>query len=80
MPKTVTLRLDDNLYAKIKNHAINDNRPISNFIETATIRYIEEIEFTDDFEMDEIRSNERLIQKLKAGSKDAKERRGKIVE
>ena len=42
MPKTVTLRIDDKLLDRLKHHANMENRSISNFIETATLRYIEE--------------------------------------
>ena len=44
MPKTVTLRLDDISYDILKKHAHADNRPLSNYIETATLKYIEEID------------------------------------
>lgn len=79
MPKTITLRIGDSLYNKIKNHATKDNRPISNFIETATIRYIEEIDFVDEFEMEEIKQNANLIKSLNSGSRDAKLRNGKLI-
>ena len=36
MSKTVTLRIEEGLYKKIKSHAISENRTLSNFIETAT--------------------------------------------
>ncbi len=61
MPKTVTLRLDDVSYDIIKNHAIADNRPLSNYIETATLKYIEEVDYVDDYEMANILNDERLI-------------------
>ena len=41
MPKTVTLRMDDHLYELFRGLAERDNRPLSNFIETAALRYIE---------------------------------------
>ena len=34
MPKTITLRLKDEVYQKFLNAAIMDNRTISNLIET----------------------------------------------
>ncbi len=42
MARVVTIRLEDAKYQLIKKCAENDNRPISNFIETATLRYIED--------------------------------------
>ena len=79
MPKTVTLRLDDVSYDIIKNHALADNRPLSNYIETATLKYIEEIDYVDDFEMENIIDDEKLIKSLKKGSADAAKKRGRFV-
>ena len=40
MSKTVTLRLNDDTYAKFRAFAESDNRSLSNFIETSALRYI----------------------------------------
>jgi len=37
MSKTITLRLDEKVYKRFKGMASHDNRPISNFIETAAL-------------------------------------------
>lgn len=79
MSKTVTLRLDDKVYERFKNLAADDNRPLSNYIETAALRFIEENEYVDEFEMREITSNEGLNKSLKRGLRDAKAQRGKFV-
>jgi predicted DNA-binding protein len=79
MPKTITLRLEDDIYTKIKTFAEQDNRPISNYIETATMKYINEIEFVDDFEMENILNNQKLLKSLKKGHSDAKKKRGRLV-
>ena len=79
MSKTVTLRIDDKLYNKLKEHAKTENRTLSNFIETATLRYVEQIEFVDDYEMDEILANKDLLVRLKNGSLDFKNKRGSFV-
>ncbi len=79
MPKTVTLRLDDVSYDIIKNHALADNRPLSNYIETATLKYIEEVDYVDDYEMENFLSDGKLIQSLKKGSSDAAKQRGRFV-
>ncbi|MCK5200542.1 MAG: CopG family transcriptional regulator [Spirochaetales bacterium] len=79
MPKTVTLRLDDVSYDIIKNHALADNRPLSNYIETATLKYIEEIDYADDFEMENILNDEKLIRSLQKGSADAAKKRGRFI-
>lgn len=79
MPKTVTLRLDDVSYNIIKNHALADNRPLSNYIETATLKYIEEVDYVDDYEMENILNDEKLIRSLKKGSSDAAKKRGRFI-
>jgi predicted transcriptional regulator len=79
MSKTITLRLNEDVYSKFRTYAENDNRSISNFIETSTLRYIEEHEFVDEFEMAEIEGNEELQKQLKRAHKDAKARKGRFV-
>lgn len=79
MSKTVTLRLSERTHELFKTLAREDNRPISNFIETAALRYIEEHGFADDFEMAEIRANSDLNASLKRGYEDAARRKGKLV-
>ena len=79
MSKTVTIRLEDEKYELFKRCAEMDNRAISNFIETATSRYIEEIEYADEFEMAEINSNEDLKKSLKRGRTDVKKDRRRRV-
>ena len=80
MSKIVTLRLKDNIYQLFRTLAENDNRTLSNFIETSALRYIEELEYVDDYEMDEIRGNQELNKSLKRALKDIKAQRGKFVE
>ena len=79
MSKTVTLRLDDSVYGKLRNWAERDNRALSNFIETAALRFIEEHEVVDEFEMTEIEGNKALNASLKKGLKDAKAGKGRFV-
>ena len=79
MSKTVTLRLDERVYEKFKRLAELDNRPLSNFIETAALRHIEEEELVDEFEMAEIRDNVDLNESLKRGLSDAKAKRGRLA-
>jgi predicted DNA-binding protein len=79
MHKTITIRLAESRYKVIKNLADQENRPISNFIETATLRYIESTEYADEFEMAEIRQNKELNESLKRGHADAKTKRGRFV-
>jgi len=79
MSKTVTLRLDHEVYDKLRRLAERDNRPLSNFIETAALRFVESEQFADEFEMDEIRANKRLNESIKRGFRDARARRGRFA-
>jgi predicted transcriptional regulator len=79
MSKTVTLRLDDKVYKRFRSLAEHDNRPLSNFIETAVLRFIEEHEYVDEFEMAEIRNNSSLNRSIKSGLRDAKAKRGRFA-
>jgi predicted transcriptional regulator len=77
MSKTVTLRLSDEVYQLFRQSAENDNRPLSNFIETATKRFIEESEMADESEMAEIRGNAALGRSIRRGHADARTKRGR---
>jgi len=79
MSKTLTLRLDEQVYSRFRRLAQRDNRPISNFIETAALRFVNEHELVDEFEMAEIENNAGLNRSIKAGLKDAKAMRGSFV-
>ena len=80
MSKTVTLRLDEKIYNLFRNLARSENRPLSNFIETSVLRFIENSQFVDEFEMAEIQNNQDLNRSLKRALKDVKARRGRFVE
>jgi len=79
MSKTVTLRLPDDKYDRFRRMAERENRPLSNFIETAVSRYVENEIFADEFEMREIEENAELNRSLKRGIDDATARRGRSV-
>lgn len=79
MSKTVTLRMDEKVYNRFRDLAQHDNRPLSNFIETAALRFVEEHEYVDEFEMAEIRDNANLNRSIKSGLRDAKAKRGRFV-
>ena len=79
MSKTVTLRIKDSVYQRLRKLAELDNRPLSNFIETAALRYIDQEEQVDEFEMHEIRENRSLSESIEKGLADARERRGRFV-
>jgi len=79
MSRTVTLRLPDQTYERFRTLAERENRPLSNFIETAASRYVETEQFADEFEMQEIQDNAELNRSLKRGVKDAKAGRGRFI-
>jgi hypothetical protein len=80
MSKTVTLRLSDDVYRLFRRSAENDNRPLSNFIETATMRFIEQSELADESEMAEIRGDLALNRRIRRGHSDAQSKRGRFVD
>ena len=80
MTHVVTIRLNENHYKLFKNLAEQDNRTLSNFIETSTLKTIENESLVDDFEMNEILNNGKLIASLKRGAKDYREGKGSFVE
>lgn len=79
MSKTVTLRLSEQSYERFRTLAERENRPLSNFIETAASRYVEAELFVDEFEMQEIQTNVALNRSLTRGVEDAKAGRGRFV-
>ncbi len=79
MSKTVTIRLDDENYKKIKRFAQAERRPISGFMENAALSYIEETAFADELEMAEILGNKELMARLKRGSAEARRKQGRLI-
>ena len=80
MSKIVTLRLDEDVYAELKEAAAAQSRPLSNLIQTAALARVREQQFVDDAEMAELVVNDNLMKRLRQGSRDAAKRRGKFVE
>ena len=79
MPKTLTVRLDEETYRLIVEAAEGENRSVSNFIETAAKeRALAEI-FVPEEEMAEILSNRSLLRRLTQGHRAAASRRGRFV-
>ncbi len=76
MAKTITVRVDDNIYSIFKKAADGQKRTISNYIEYATLHYTVNESFVDDEEMDEILRNGK---DLKKGLDDVSAGRYKII-
>ena len=80
MPKTITLRLDDEDFNLFQAYAKAENRTLANAIETLALKQIEVELFADEFEMEEILENKDLLKRLKAGSEQAKRMKGRFVD
>ena len=80
MPKTITVRVDDTTYKRIKTAADSERRTISNFIEYATLAYVENSSFVTDEEMKGIAEDTELINNLKMSLEDIKSGKYRIVE
>lgn len=79
MSKTLTLRLDDKTHRLFNQAARAQNRSVANLIVTAAMERIREEEFLDDYEMAEILANADLVRRLRKGSEDARQKRGRFV-
>ena len=80
MSKTVTLRLNDEVYKAFSEAAHAENRSLSNLIETAAFAKIREQQFADDAELAEILANQDLMKRIKRGSREARARKGRFVD
>jgi len=80
MGKTVTVRINDATYERIKAAADSERRTISNFIENATISYVEQSEFVDDHEMVGILKDEALLRNIKNAMGDIKNKKYRLVD
>ena len=80
MPKTITIRLKDDIYKLFAEAAQADNRSISNLIETAALNNVREQQFVDDTEIAEIMSDNNLLARIRQGSKEAAHRKGQFIE
>jgi predicted transcriptional regulator len=76
MAKTITVRLDDNIYEMFKKAADGNKRTISNYIEYATLNYTVNETVVDDLEMAEIIA---IGNDIKKGMADVKAGRYKII-
>ena len=72
MSKTITLRVDDDVYQMIKTAADGQRRNLSNFIEFATLQYLTSATYVDDAEMELILNDAELVANLRQGLEDIK--------
>jgi len=79
MAKTVTIRIDDSTYKRIKSAAETERRTISNFIEYATMAYVENSTFIDDDEMKGIVEDKELLTTIGKAMEDVRRGKYRIV-
>jgi uncharacterized protein (DUF1778 family) len=79
MPRVVTLRLDDDAYRELREAAAAERRPLSHFIETAALARLREQQFVDDAEVAEILGNQKLVRRLRTGSRQARAKQGRTT-
>jgi len=80
MAKTITIRIDEDVYNIFKKAADGERRTISNFIEYAALAYVTNEMYVSDQEMDEILNNPTFVSSIKKGLEDIKKGSYKIVE
>lgn len=80
MPKTVTLRLDDDTYESLVTRAKAEHRPLSNYIEMAALHYTAETAFADVEEMHDILNDTGLVKRIRQGIRDAQQKKGRFVD
>lgn len=74
-----TINVKPNTLQVLNKLAEEENRPLSNLIETIIMRYLAEAFFVDDFEMGEIHQDVKLQKSIKSALADYKSGRGKFV-
>ena len=76
MPKTITVRIDNEIYDIFKRAADGQKRTISNYLEYATLNYTINETVVDDNEMSEILS---FSKDLRKGLNDISSGRYKVI-
>jgi uncharacterized protein (DUF1778 family) len=79
MAKTVTVRIDESTYKRIKSAADSERRTISNFMEYATLSYVENSTFVDNDEMKGISEDKELVATLSKAMGDIKRGNYRLV-
>lgn len=78
--KTVTLRIEDDVYNILKKAADGERRTISNFLENASLSYLTNEIYVSDYEMSEIIKDADFASGLKKCLGDIKKGKYEIVE
>jgi len=80
MSKTITIRLNDEIYEQFKKAAEGERRNISNFIEYAALSWLTHESYVSDAEMKSILNNESLVSDIQQGLDDIKKGNYTIVD
>ncbi len=80
MSKTITLRVDNDFYELIKTAAKGERRSISSLLEYSALFYISNSSYVTDAEMNEIISDEELVDGIKRGLIDVEKGNYEIVD
>jgi len=80
MNKTLTLRISEEHYHRLKAYARAENRKMSNALETLAMKQLDEELLVDPYEMQGILGDKDLLGRLKTGHDQAKKRKGRFVE
>ncbi|MBT5826817.1 MAG: CopG family transcriptional regulator [Gammaproteobacteria bacterium] len=70
--KTVTMRIDENVYEMIRQAADGQKRNMSNFVEFATLQYLTSSQYIDQEELSDILNDKSLVENLNTGLQDVK--------
>lgn len=73
MSKTITLRIEDEVYKMLKTAANGEKRTISNFIQFAALNYLSSSSYVSDKEMEEIMNDKELKNCINLAMKDIDE-------
>jgi len=80
LAKTITMRLEDDIYELIKNAASGNKRSISNFIEYAALAYLSQDIYVSDEELNELLNDKVLMSAIKQAEVEIEQGRYTIVE
>ncbi len=80
MSKTVTLRISEEHCEAFKKFARQDNRTLSNAIETLALKELERVQFVDEIEREGILGDKDLMARIGRGVKEARAKKGRFVE
>ena len=70
--KTVTMRIDENVYEMIRQAADGQKRNMSNFVEFATLQYLTSSQYIDQEELSDILNDKSVVENLNTGLQDVK--------